>query len=370
MASVHSAPSKRFPDGYKARYRFDDGKAGATSFPNQAQAEQFVRMIGDYGLTEALARINQPIGPKRVASGATVDECLERYIAQRPNPDTRDKYRRTARLHISPTLGSVRINKLTTEDVQLWLNALDGTGHYIEHVHMVLKVALAAAVARGEIRTNPARKASRVAQDGVRLPRKRSKHEPVFLSRDEYTLLLKAIPRRYQTFVEFLFATGCRLGEATALTPADVNLDTGKVRFDKSYSRRSAGDGGSRPFTVGTAKTEASQREISVPQTLLERLDLTGAFVFMNSDRGPINGDSFRCNVWIPAVEASGLPRHRQPHIHDSRHTHASWLLDAGLSLPAIQKRLGHADVMTTLRMYGHPATDSEDRILAALEGL
>ena len=85
---------------------------------------------------------------------------------------------------------------------------------------MVLKVALAAAVARGEIKTNPARKASRVAQDGVRLPRKRSKHEPVFLSRDEYALLLKAIPRRYQTFVEFLFATGCRLGEACALDPA------------------------------------------------------------------------------------------------------------------------------------------------------
>ena len=82
----------------------------------------------------------------------------------------------------------------------------------------------------------------------------------------------------------------------------------------------------------------------------------------MNSDRGPINGDSFRCNVWIPAVEASGLPPHRQPHIHDLRHTHASWLLDAGLSLPAIQKRLGHADVMTTLAMYGHPATDTKTR--------
>lgn len=370
MASVHPSPSKSFPDAHKVRYRFDDGKAGATNFPDRAQAEQFARMIDDYGLTGALARIHQPIGPKRMATGATVDEALERYIAQRPNPDTRDKYRRTARLHISPTLGAVRISRLSTEDVQLWLNDLSGTGHYIESIHMVLKVALAAAVARGEIKTNPARKASRVAQDGVRLPRKRSKHEPVFLSRDEYALLLKAIPRRYQTFVEFLFATGCRLGEACALDPACVSLDTGKVRFDKSYSRRSAGDGGSRPFTVGTTKTATSEREIGVPQALLERLDLSGEFVFMNRDLGAINGDSFRCNVWIPAVEASGLPPHRKPHIHDARHTHASWLLEAGLSLPAIQRRLGHADVMTTLRMYGHPATDSEDKILAALEGL
>jgi len=368
MASVHPSASKRFPEAHKVRYRFDDGPSGATNFPDRAQAEQFVRMIGDYGLPEALRRINQPMQPKRLASGPTVNECLERYIAQRPNPDTRDKYRRTARLHISPTLGKIRINKLTTEDVQLWLNSLPGTGHYVEHVHMVLKVALAAAVARGEIQTNPARKSSRVAQHGVQLPRTSSKKDPVFLDGDEYALVLKAIPARYQTFVEFLADTGCRLGEATALTPADVNLDTGKVRLNKSYSRRSAGDGGSRPFTVGTTKTKKSEREISAPQRLLERLDLSGEFVFTNSDRGPINGDSFRCNVWIPAVKASGLKSHRQPRIHDLRHTHASLLIDAGVSLPAVQKRLGHADVMTTLAMYGHPAADSEERILEALE--
>ncbi len=370
MASVHASPSKRFPEAYKVRYRFPDGRSGATTFPDEAQAQQFDRMIGDYGLVAALEKINQPTQPKRIATGSTVSECLERYIAQRSNPDTRDKYRRTARLHIAPTLGKIRINKLTTEEVQLWLNSLSGTGHYIEHVHMVLKVALAAAMARGEIQTNPARRSSRVAQNGVRLPRTRSKREPVFLTRDEYALVLKAIPARYQAFVDFLADTGCRLGEATALTPADVNLDTGKVRFDKSYSRRGAGDGGSRPFTVGNTKTAASQRDISVPEKLLKRLTLSGEFVFMNSDRGPINGDSFRCNVWIPAVEGSGLPRHRQPRIHDLRHTHASLLIDAGVSLPSIQKRLGHADVMTTLAMYGHPAADSEERILEALENL
>lgn len=324
----------------------------------------FARIIDDYGLTEALAKVGQPTEPKRIATGPTVSECLERYIAQRPNPDTRDKYRRTARLHISPTLGKIRINKLTTEEIQRWLNSLSGTGHYIEHVYMVLNVALAAAVARGEMSQNPARKA------GVRLPRIQSKREPVFLTRDEYALVLKAIPERYRTFVGFLADTGCRLGEASALTPADVNLNTRRVRFSKSYSRRGTGDGGSRPFRLGNTKTTSSAREIGVPSKLLERLDLSGAFVFTNSDQGAINADSFRCHVWLPAVAKSGLPKHRQPRIHDLRHTHASWLIDAGVSLPAIQKRLGHANVMTTLTMYGHPATDSEDRILEALEGL
>ena len=176
------------------RYRFDDGRSGATTFPDEAQAQQFDRMIGDYGLAAALEQINQPIEPKRIASGPTVSECLERYIAQRSNPDTRDKYRRTARLHIAPTLGKIRINKLTTEDVQLWLNSLSGTGHYIEHVHMVLKVALAAAAARGEIPDQSGPQVLAVAQNGVRLPRTRTKKDPVFLNRAEYALVLKAIP--------------------------------------------------------------------------------------------------------------------------------------------------------------------------------
>jgi integrase len=106
-------------------------------------------------------------------------------------------------------------------------------------------------------------------------------------------------------------------------------------------------------FAVGTTKTEESERTIRVRQELLERLDLSGRYAFMNEDREPVKGDSFRTNQWLLAMERTGLPPHRQPRIHDLRHTHASWQLDVGISLPAIQKRLGHGDVMTTLRVLG-----------------
>src|ERR1700739_4506606 len=87
------------------------------------------------------------------------------------------------------------------------------------------------------------------------------------------------------------------------------------------------------------------------------------------------------CSCWPPAsssrllrrvLHADRLGRRFRPTAapHDLHHAHATWLLDAGVSLPAIHKRLGHAEVMTTLGMYGHPATDSEDRILAALDDL
>jgi integrase len=40
--------------------------------------------------------------------------------------------------------------------------------------------------------------------------------------------------------------------------------------------------------------------------------------------------------------------------IHTLRHSHASELLSDGVPLPAVSKRLGHADVYTTAKVYAH----------------
>lgn len=61
----------------------------------------------------------------------------------------------------------------------------------------------------------------------------------------------------------------------------------------------------------------------------------------------------------------------RRPRIHDLRHTHVSWLIAAGVPLPAIQRRLGHESITTTIDRYGHlapelhqAAADAADRAL------
>jgi len=358
MASISPKPSKRHPDAHKVRYRFPDGRAGAATFINRAGAERFVRTVDDHGLAEALRLLGLPTEPRPTPSGMTVDEAIERYIKQKPSEATRKTYRGRTRVHIKPTLGSVRINKLTTEQVQQWLNTQTCSSATTALAWGLLFSSLEMAFRKGEIRVNPARKASHTYPEGVRLPRTVRKKAPVFLGRkDEYPLVLKAIPERHRVMVEFLAETGCRLGEALALTPADVNLSTGKVHFGKSFSKG----------RLGTTKTEGSDRRIRVAQSVLDKLDLSGEYVFPNQVGKMIHADSWRSDVWQPAMEKSGLPKHRRPRIHDLRHSHASWLLDAGVSLPAIQQRLGHSDVMTTLGIYGHAATGSEDAILAAL---
>jgi integrase len=60
-------------------------------------------------------------------------------------------------------------------------------------------------------------------------------------------------------------------------------------------------------------------------------------------------------HYWVPAVKAAqarGLTK--SPRIHDLRHTHASWLIQDGVSLFTISRRLGHASTRTTEQVYGH----------------
>ena len=70
----------------------------------------------------------------------------------------------------------------------------------------------------------------------------------------------------------------------------------------------------------------------------------------MNSD-GHIPRWWFRTHVWLPAVEAAGMPW--SVTLHGLRHAHASWLLAGGADLEVIKERLGHSSIVTTQKYLG-----------------
>ena len=68
----------------------------------------------------------------------------------------------------------------------------------------------------------------------------------------------------------------------------------------------------------------------------------------------------------IPEAQQRGL--RKAPSLQDLRHTHASWLIAANVPLPAIQRRLGHESITTTVDRYGHLVKELETEALAAIE--
>lgn len=249
-------------------------------------------------------------------------------------------------------IGDIPLTALSRDDVARWVNGLKGrdggppSGKTVANKHGFLAGALNAAVRDGKIKANPC--------DGNRLPRW-DREEMVFLERDEFRILIDAVTPYWRPLVEFLVASGALWSEATALQPRAVDPAAGTVRISKAWK---TGDGG---YTLGVPKTKMSVRTINVPTSVLEKLDLSWEWVFTNSGRGragdigPVRIHSFNPNVWAPAVKRArdnGL--RKKPRIHDLRHTCASWLIQAGRPLPAVQQQLGHESITTTVGVYGH----------------
>ena len=56
--------------------------------------------------------------------------------------------------------------------------------------------------------------------------------------------------------------------------------------------------------------------------------------------------------------------------IHGLRHTHASLLLFAGVSIASVARRLGHASMTTTQKTYLHIIQELENKVMRSLSEL
>jgi integrase len=338
----------------QVRYRIS-GRQRSVSFNDHAEALQFEALIAKVGPAKALEISRIVIAQDR---GLTVGEWLEHHNDHLTGVEaaTVKKYRAYADNDMDP-LSDIPLLALTPDDVSAWVNGMrkrNGdplSGKTVQNKHGYLAGALAAAVERGHLKVNPC--------DSVRLPRW-DRQEMCFLEPDEYQILRAAVTEYWRPLLDFLVVSGCRWGEATALRPADVDRGAGTVRIVKAWKKGGSG------WELGVPKTKKSVRTINVDAGVLDQLDYTGEFLFTNSGRGRRNPDgvvrihSFNPNVWHPALvraRAAGLSK--SPRVHDLRHTCASWLIQAGRPLPAVQEQLGHESIQTTIGSYFHLNRDS-----------
>jgi integrase len=221
----------------------------------------------------------------------------------------------------------------------------------IHNVHGLISAAMNTAEMLQYIPRNPCR--------GVQLPTiDKAEDEAMFLTHSEFNMILEVMGERYKTFTSFLVMTGTRFGEATALKVADVDLLSRPptVRINKAWKR----DGQSQ-YYIGATKTGAGKRTIGLNPALVDLLVPLVAsrpsteLLFTTPKGERIVHKLYWHHYWVPAVQAAqshGLKK--SPRIHDLRHTHASWLIQDGVSLFTISRRLGHASTRTTEQVYGH----------------
>jgi integrase len=335
-----------------------NGKQTSSSFNDHAEAVRFQELANKTSPAKAM-EVWAATTPS--ADGFTVASWCTHHVDHLTgvNEATRTRYRRYIANDIAPSkIGPLPLAALTNADAGQWLNSLTGSAKTAANKHGFLAGALNAAVRARRIAANPC--------DGNRLRRDESA-EMVFLTHEEFRLLHSCVGEHWQPLVEFLVASGARFGEATALTPADIDVAEGTVRIQRAW-RYVPGEG----YQLGPPKTRKSVRTIDVAASSLGNLDLAGEWVFTNSGRGwrggpgdPVRAQNFHSNAWGPALakaKEKGLTK--KPRVHDLRHTNASWLIQAGVPLTVIQRHLGHESIQTTSDRYGHLDRESS-RVVA-----
>ena len=230
--------------------------------------------------------------------------------------------------------------------------------------------------------------------------------------------LYAAVERRSglanRILVELGMHVGLRSGELYGLHADRIDWMRGQLHVTHVMTRK-----GLREYP----KSKKSCRTVPIPADLLERMSMLRkgrptwdvectcpivhadgsvtpgrgpcpGLLFTSSQGGPIDDSRWRSRVWYPAIErartcgrraaieaphenpvppgtcgpefcddrAHMIPRY-SPHV--MRHTAASWLVQAGVSLYVVQDLLGHEDHRTTMR-YAHLAPDAHDEVRAA----
>lgn len=344
VASVRPRQRKNGSIYWQVRFRCG-GQETSESLNSESDAADFADLVDKVGGVRAREMHNLA---QRTRSPMTVEKWVKHHINHLSGIDKRtgDDYRRILRNDIASAIGTIPIDQLTRDDIARWITAMadaGSSGKTIANKHGLLSAALNGAVTAKHIPANPAA--------GVRLPRT-EQPEMRFLTKEEFATLYGHISEHWRPMVKFLAASGCRLSEATALRPSDVDTESSTVRISRAWK--------SGPYRLGPPKTKRSRRTISLPASVLDELDYTGEWLFVNSGRGgrctgggPVRPPNFRANVWWPALAKAELSP-PQPRIHDLRHTCASWMIQAGVPLPVIQQHLGHENITTTVGVYGH----------------
>jgi integrase len=314
-------------------------------------------------------------------SNQRVEEYLEHWLESvkgRVRSRTYCDYKAIVKRYIAPDstgairgLGMIQLSKLTPMQVQNLYIQMQQRGlspRTVRYAHSVLRSALKHAVVLRVLPSNPA--------EHLLLPKKQPRELKV-LNAEQAKVFEKAAEQdRWCALWAVLLRTGMRPGEALALRWTD--LADGRLTIHRTLVNR-AGIG--RVFE--TPKTNKSRRSVTLDAPTLaalathrrrqaeERLKAGPEYkdqglIFATIFGGPLNRDAMS-RKFKKVLRKAGLPDIR---MYDLRHSHATLLDAAGVSLKQISARLGHSNISITADTYMAVLSDQQQQAVDSFERL
>ncbi len=318
---------------------------------------------------EALKRQALQAGALPDPGKRTLNDLLDAWLevkAATVKPRTLADYEDICERYLRGTLGTLRLDKVTPDRIQRLYARYQAKGQSRTALkcHRVLSQALALAVRWGWLAHSPCER--------VEAPRHRYARKELWTYEQLQAFLEGTKEHWAYPLWLTLIASGCRLGEAMALTWQDVDFEAGTLHVCKTLQRVNG------TLIIGEPKTRAGERVIALPQEVVQVLKQQKGRQILAQAQGWRNV----YNLVFPSPAGLPLQRSVVSHClrrecqrlglpllsaHGLRHLHASLLLAAGLPVPLVSKRLGHANPGITMAIYAH-ALGKDDR--AATEAI
>ena len=277
---------------------------------------------------------------------------------------TLEKYYMTHRW-LKKLIPELKICEMTRINYQQLLNdyALYHERQTTMDFHHQLKGAILDAVDEGLLDRDPTRKA---IIKGKTPAAKKIK----YINQFELHTLLNNLNLKseisWDWFILIVAKTGLRFSEALALTPKDFDFGRQSISVSKTWDYK--GDGGFLP-----TKNKSSVRKVQIDwQTVIQFSELIKG---LPEDK-PIFVNGKVYNSTVNDILARYCKKANVPviSVHGLRHTHASLLLFAGVSIASVARRLGHSSMNTTQKTYLHIIQELEsqdvDLVMRSLSGL
>lgn len=358
--------------GYRVRVNFTDAYGKARQIERTA-----------YGLAEANALEQSLIAEykeKRTASSRlTVRELFEQYEeyhSHETRKTSHDSAMKNLRLRVLPTMSDYRLDRLTQPVLAKWKNELAADEKLSittkKNAYSAFTAMLNYGVKMDYLAKNPLS-----SLGNFKAPEAVEKPADTFhyYTAEEFCKYIAQAREKavtvidwgYYVFFSIAFYTGARKGEINALKWSDIDGNILHIR--RSIAQKLKGGDVETP-----PKNKSSYRDLQIPEPLMKILaehkqrqqssskNFSGDFRVCGGEQ-PLRNTSIENHNKIYST-AAGLPHIR---IHDFRHTHASLLVNEGINIQEIARRLGHSDVQMTWNTYSHLYPREEERAVEIL---